>query len=219
MKILNTFSEALNEVRLVEGAENFQHLASVGLILKIQNDELNILMIKRAINEKDIWSGHMAFPGGKKDNVDVDDKGTAIRETLEEIGLNLEECGKYIGRLNQLRVQKSGIQLDFAISPFVFFLSEDEDLKLDKSEVERVHWIPFEHINESKNLKEFDFVFGDKKVSLPAVEFEGEKIWGISYLILADLWNKFRGIALPSDEKICNQHWIEYPEFSKRHMK
>ena len=45
--------------------------SAVALILQVRDGQLHILMIKRAEREGDPWSGHMAFPGGRKDPVDA----------------------------------------------------------------------------------------------------------------------------------------------------
>ena len=58
--------------------------ASVAIVLR----ENEILLIKRAHNPRDRWSGHIGFPGGKS-KPDEDRKTTAERETLEEIGIDL----------------------------------------------------------------------------------------------------------------------------------
>lgn len=62
---------------------------------------LQLLLVRRSINEWDTWSGQIAFPGGKRQKVAgttaaADDaaewespRQTAQRETLEEIGLDL----------------------------------------------------------------------------------------------------------------------------------
>lgn len=62
---------------------------------------LELLFVRRSINERDTWSGQVAFPGGKRQKLDAlassadDDapwespRETAQRETLEEIGLDL----------------------------------------------------------------------------------------------------------------------------------
>ncbi|RLN97754.1 hypothetical protein BBJ28_00012220 [Nothophytophthora sp. Chile5] len=70
-----------------------------------QQRTLELLFVRRSVNEKDTWSGQVAFPGGrrqKKTRMDLtlDDvseewsdweslRETAQRETMEEVGLDL----------------------------------------------------------------------------------------------------------------------------------
>lgn len=59
-----------------------------------------ILFIKRSVNPRDRWSGHVALPGGRQEESEPL-KRTASRETLEEVGLDLEsEEYKYVGALD-----------------------------------------------------------------------------------------------------------------------
>jgi 8-oxo-dGTP pyrophosphatase MutT (NUDIX family) len=55
----------------------------------VQNGDPEILFIKRAGRAGDRWSGHTALPGGRRDSDDADDRAAAIRETREEVGLDL----------------------------------------------------------------------------------------------------------------------------------
>src|SRR6185295_3323821 len=63
--------------------------AAVAAILRESATDLEALLIRRAEREDDPWSGHMAFPGGRRGAADRDIEETARRETLEEIGLDL----------------------------------------------------------------------------------------------------------------------------------
>jgi 8-oxo-dGTP pyrophosphatase MutT (NUDIX family) len=70
----------------------FLKKASVAAILRWKEKEkqnLEILFIRRTINERDTWSGQIAFPGGKR-NTNENTLETAQRETMEEIGLDLK---------------------------------------------------------------------------------------------------------------------------------
>lgn len=55
-----------------------------------------VLFIKRAGRAGDRWSGHVALPGGKRDPQDADDLAAAIRETKEEVGLDLTAKGCFL---------------------------------------------------------------------------------------------------------------------------
>lgn len=71
-----------------------QRLESYFSQLWVQHAEAEILFIKRAPRAGDRWNGHVAFPGGGRDSQDADDCATSIRETREEVGidLNAEHC-------------------------------------------------------------------------------------------------------------------------------
>ena len=55
----------------------------------VQNGEPEILFIKRAARAGDRWTSHIAFPGGGMEPLDADDCATSVRETQEEIGIDL----------------------------------------------------------------------------------------------------------------------------------
>lgn len=56
----------------------------------VQRGDPELLFIKRSSRKGDRWTSHIAFPGGGRDPEDKDDLAASIRETREEIGMDLE---------------------------------------------------------------------------------------------------------------------------------
>lgn len=111
----------------------------------VQHGEPEVLFIKRASRKGDRWTSHIALPGGKRDPTDADDKAAAIRESWEEVGVDLNayavECGNLPQRLVTTHWGKKPL---LVLCPYVFMLTQHEipPLKLQPSEVAAVHWVP-----------------------------------------------------------------------------
>lgn len=111
-----------------------------------------VLFIKRTSRVGDHWSGHVALPGGKRDPEDVSDMNCAIRETMEEIGLDLTvpSGAIYVGPLDQRLVRTSwGRVTLMTLCPYVFIVNggpKSQPLTLQPTEVERAFWIPVPHL-------------------------------------------------------------------------
>ncbi|KAI9287268.1 hypothetical protein BC943DRAFT_266123, partial [Umbelopsis sp. AD052] len=101
-----------------------------------------LLFMQRATRTGDRWSGHVAFPGGKneKDETDIE---TVVRETWEEVGLDLNtEDFIPVGRLDDREITSAQDgKLIMMLSPFVFLqvCPQTPTLKLQTSEVASVH--------------------------------------------------------------------------------
>ena len=88
----------------------------------VQHGEPEALFIKRASRVGDRWTGHVALPGGKRDPEDKDDRDVAIRESLEEIGLDLTTDDYiHVGNLPERVVTTS-----WGSEPYVFLIFHDE---------------------------------------------------------------------------------------------
>lgn len=94
------------------------------------------------------WSGHVAFPGGRHEPDDEDSRYTAMRETWEEVGLDLAEKEFLsIGALDDREITTSlGKRLLMILSPHVFLSTSPftPGLDLQTSEVASAHWTPLE---------------------------------------------------------------------------
>jgi 8-oxo-dGTP pyrophosphatase MutT (NUDIX family) len=155
-------------------------------LLLYQGKEPSILMIERAQREGDPWSGHMAFPGGRMDDTDDHSYGTAIRECDEEIGLNLHDHGRYLGRLSDLSTHIRHGTHGMWVTPFVFSLDEIPPLQ-PNYEVADIVWVPLSFLADEANRDSMALDFNDKKIELACYYFEGKCIWGLSLGMLDEL--------------------------------
>lgn len=107
------------------------------------HQELEVLYIRRAINRGDPWSGHVAFPGGKRDPGETS-KETVVREVMEEIGLDLNTGFSHIATLDPTILRGKRL----ALCPFVFLQTDTRDIVLNPSpdEVDEVVWVPLRRL-------------------------------------------------------------------------
>ena len=101
------------------------------------NDEYHLLFQKRANNIRQ--GGEVCFPGGEFDpEKDRDFLETAVRETIEEIGIKKDDI-EIIGEMDTL-VAPMGVTVD----PFVGVLNINDldKLNIDQTEVDRVFILP-----------------------------------------------------------------------------
>ena len=65
---------------------------------------VELLLVQRAFNAADRWSGDVALPGGRVDGGETA-RAAAVREALEEVGIDLADRAEYValGRLDDRR--------------------------------------------------------------------------------------------------------------------
>ena len=160
--------------------------SAVALILQLRDGELHILMIKRAEREGDTWSGHMAFPGGRKDPGDRNGFACAVRETEEEVGLKLGSDDVCIGRLSEVNALSRVRGLGMAVTPFVFKLDREVTFT-PNYEVAEVVWVPLGFLLDRSNREIMKWKIKGVEIPLPAYYFEGRRIWGLSLSMLDEL--------------------------------
>lgn len=74
----------------------------------VRHGDPEAVFIKRAARDGDRWTSHVALPGGKRDAEDADDQAVAVRETAEEIGLDLTSPhALFVGHLPERVVSTS----------------------------------------------------------------------------------------------------------------
>lgn len=112
----------------------------------VQRGTPELLFIKRAVRANDNWSSHVAFPGGRCDEEDESGLYTAMRETWEEVGMDLAEKEfLHVGHLEDREITSNlGKRLLMILSPYIFVhLSPFAPVpSLQPTEVSAVYWVP-----------------------------------------------------------------------------
>ena len=165
--------------------------AAVAAILRPSDADTEVLLIRRAERPGDPWSGHMAFPGGHHEPVDRDLRETAMRETMEEVGLNLHEH-EYLGQLDEVAAMARGKAVGMTIAPHVFALHNVHEAPLvlrPNHEVAELLWGSLGRMfrGEVDAIKEISY--GGETLHLPAFQVEQQLVWGMTHGMLRSLFS------------------------------
>jgi 8-oxo-dGTP pyrophosphatase MutT (NUDIX family) len=167
--------------------------AAVSIILWPSADRgLEVLFIERTRRPDDPWSGQMAFPGGRLEENDRDALGAARRETLEEVGLNLEGHGRLLGVCDDVQAMARGRRLNLTITPCVFELTTapaEIPWALQTEEVAGILWASFDEMASGKLHSTCLIERPDgQSLQLPCYQPDGKTVWGLTYLMLSNLF-------------------------------
>lgn len=159
---------------------------SVALMLSPGPRGLEALFIRRAVRAGDPWSGHIGLPGGRREPGDADLLATAIRETREEIGVDLPSA-VLLGALDDL-VPSTPSLPPLMIRPFVFGVDPRPQAGTS-DEVASSHWIPLESLHAARGATKV--MIREKLVEVPCFLVpglpDGLVVWGLTYRILGGL--------------------------------
>jgi 8-oxo-dGTP pyrophosphatase MutT (NUDIX family) len=159
--------------------------AAVAIALHEVDAGLEFLFIQRAVRAGDTWSGQIAFPGGRREPRDADLLATAIRETHEEIGVDLSGAER-LGVLDDLH-PRTPVLPPVVVRPFVFALTKRPAMMLSV-EVQDAFWVRLRDLQapEARGEVRVDHPGIPMRV-LPAYTIGNRTIWGMSERILTPL--------------------------------
>lgn len=156
--------------------------AAVAAVLRPGAGGEEILFIKRAERIDDPWSGHMAFPGGRRQPLDPTLLDTAARETLEEVGLDLHAHARPLARLPDV-MPYSRMPHPLTVTAFVFALDRPPVLELNEEVADAV-WAPLEPILRGEGATTFRFTRDGIDLDLPALAVGPHVVWGLTYRMI-----------------------------------
>jgi 8-oxo-dGTP pyrophosphatase MutT (NUDIX family) len=143
-----------------------------------------ILFIKRSKRAGDPWSGHVAFPGGRSEPADAGLLQVAVREVLEEVGIDVRRGGRVLGRLPTVEPSSARVP-PIDVTPFVARAPEGVIVHPDPAEVEDTFWVSLPFLRSSGPSAVVRRLISGELREWPAYPTTAGPIWGITERILS----------------------------------
>jgi 8-oxo-dGTP pyrophosphatase MutT (NUDIX family) len=157
------------------------------VLIIIYDTNCKIIMTQKPLTMQQ-HAGEISFPGGK---IDADDENlleTAIRETQEEIGLDITR-DRIIGQLKPVQTRNSG----YTIIPFVAVLDNIMSLQ-PNSEVDEILHIPIMPLLQT--LSDDDDPTHRSLFEAYKLTYQDKLIWGASARMLKQIADIFKAHRL-----------------------
>ena len=148
-------------------------------------------MIRRATREGDPWSGHMGFPGGRRDPGDSSNLSCALRETHEEIGVDLAQWGTPLGELSDVNTGWRKDRPEMLVTPFIFQVTELPELT-PNHEVDDVVWVPLYFLLDEGNREPLEWEWKGQKMETDSYLYASYRIWGLSLMMIDEMMGLLR---------------------------
>ncbi|MBG82836.1 MAG: hypothetical protein CL791_05955 [Chloroflexi bacterium] len=163
----------------VEGSRT---LAAVTVLFTMNNQELSVLMIKRAEALRN-HSGQWAFPGGMIEDSDKSSMHAALRETNEELGIGSDDIDIWC------QMPKVDTSTGFEVFPYAGQVSESVNITPDSAEVADVVYVPVRVFVDQSSKRSITILKNGTTRIIDAYVYEGRVIWGASARIIANTIN------------------------------
>lgn len=160
--------------------------ARAAVLMPIVMRERPTVILTERTTHLSTHSGQVAFPGGRRDDTDVDDTHTALREAYEEIGLD----NGLVEVIGQLPTYTTGTQ--FIITPVVGLVSPAHRLRLNAFEVAEAFEVPLDFLmNPSHHHRHAIEWSGERRewFSIPYMDGTTERfVWGATAAMLRNFY-------------------------------
>ena len=152
-------------------------VAAVYLLFGGREEKPELLLIRRS-GEVRHHRNEWAFPGGVCEPADESLRQTALRETVEELGVDPADIHHW-GALDPVNTRTG-----FFVWPFVGRLVSQESMSLSKREVAEVVNVPFATISRPESGRTISIVESEGIRTTPAYAYNGRIIWGATARII-----------------------------------
>jgi len=178
---LERLRKFLLPLELAEAELKAKPAAAVMIILRDGPRGLEVLLGERTKREGDPWSGQIGLPGGRHRDEDPTMLATAVRETKEEVGIDLEGRAEILGHMPP---RAPGNKPEVLVVPYVAVATGPIEAT-PGPEMASVFWVPLEALPPTHVTATVSTILGE--LTVPAFTYEGRLIWGFTYRILEEL--------------------------------
>jgi 8-oxo-dGTP pyrophosphatase MutT (NUDIX family) len=176
---------ALNAMRHTPDQTEMREAAVVLILRAATAESLELLLILRAEFEGDPWSGNIGLPGGHRDPGDTSLEDAVVRETREEIGIDLEHTGRIIGRLSEVRPMSADIP-GIMVVPYVAVVRPDVPVT-PGPEVAEAFWVPLARLRQPDLWGEATVTVRGGPRQVLCFRHGKHIVWGLTERILREL--------------------------------
>jgi 8-oxo-dGTP pyrophosphatase MutT (NUDIX family) len=186
-------SASMEHVRRILGTHRRKSLptgpvpAAVLLPLFCRDGAWQVLFTKRT-DRLNHHSGEISFPGGVRHPEDPDLLTTALRESMEEVGIAPADV-EVLGALDDIFSV-----YDYLVTPFVGVIPCDYRFTVNADEIERLIVVPVAHLLRPEIYRVEDWSWKGREMPVPFFSCGDDEVWGLTATILRQFLDLvFRG--------------------------
>ena len=154
-----------------------------GVLVALTSEAQPRVILGRRAMHLTLHPGEVAFPGGKREAEDATPWATALRETMEEVGLPAEDIDP-LGELAPLVTRSR-----FEVYPCIARVPAELALVVDPGEFDSVFMPPLQTFADPELFRLETMWDGERTRRVPHYQLGEDNVWGVTAAILAQLAN------------------------------
>lgn len=162
--------------------KNAKHAGVLAMFYPNQESSTNLALILRK-TYNGVHSAQIGFPGGKIEPEDLTLKETAVRETYEEIGVEIANI-EVLKQMTEIYIPPS----NYFVQPYLGICKSTPQFFKQEEEVEDIIEVDLHHfIDESSVVSSVVETSYNKKMEVPAFKLNGYVVWGATAMMLSEI--------------------------------
>jgi 8-oxo-dGTP diphosphatase len=144
----------------------------------------SVLLLRRIHSERDPWSGHYAFPGGRREMQDASIYHTCVREVFEETGIDLGPDD--LSQVLPLARAGRNVKAPVLVQPYVFKIGTRPEVVVEEKEIETYLWLSAASFTQAEKHRLVEVLPGMRRPVFPLNDYY---VWGFTYGLLCSYFN------------------------------